>query len=359
VAEDPRDRAVKIYRPITAIAVLAILVPIAALLECGPVPLQRLGGCQPNPCEDIADPGLAAFASGVLPGDNWMYQLQDASASSIEATAFQIAVIDYSRDGEEGGRYSDIEMTAMKSGGSRTVLAYLSIGEAEDYRYYFDPRWTSWIEGQPTSAAPCWLGRTNPDWEGNYKVQYWSEDWQRIVLGYVDRIIEDGFDGVYLDIIDAFEYWGDRDNGEGYWIEESLAAERMIGLVGRIARHARVEKGKTDFYIIPQNGERIFDYDSSGTYFDTISGIGIEDLYYDGTAAIPAAGTAERNNLLSGVKSAGKPVLVVDYVDRGIRPTPEAIVADFLNKASADGYIPYAARADRELDEINVFAGQP
>jgi len=350
---------VKIFRPITTITVLAILSPVAAFLGCGPVPLQRLGGYQPNPCEDIADLGTTANASGVLPGDNWMYQLQDATASLIEATGFQIAVIDYSRDGQESGRYSDTEMNTMKSGGSRTVLAYLSIGEAEDYRYYFDPRWVSWIEAQPTSAAPCWLGRTNPDWEGNYKVQYWSEDWQRIVLDYLDRIIEDGFDGVYLDIIDAFEYWSDRDNGEGYWIEESLAAERMIGLVGRIARYCRVEKGEANFYIIPQNGERIFDYDSTNTYLDTISGIGIEDLYYDGTAAIPAVSTAERNNLLSAVKSAGKPVLVVDYVDRGIRPTPEAIVSDFLAKAGADGHIPYAARADRELDQINVFAGQP
>ena len=116
MAEDSKGKAVKIYLPKTAIAVLVILVPITALLECGPVPLQRLGGYQPNPCEDFADPGSTAVASGVLSGDNWMYQLQDASASSIEATAFQIAVIEYSRDGEESGRYSDTEMTAMQSG---------------------------------------------------------------------------------------------------------------------------------------------------------------------------------------------------------------------------------------------------
>ncbi len=59
----------------------------------------------------------------------------------------------------------------------------------------------------------------------------------------------------------------------------------MIGLVGRIARYARVDKGKQDFYVIPQNGERIFNYDSGNKYLDTISGIGIEDLYYDGTSA--------------------------------------------------------------------------
>lgn len=345
------------YRPMAPIAVLAILLPIAALIGCGPVPLQRLGGYQPNPCDDVADPGSTVTAKGALPGANWMYQLQDAAASYIEATAFEIAVIDYSKDGEESGRYSDTEMAGMKSGG-RKLLAYLSIGEAEEYRYYFDPQWVSWIEGQPTSAAPCWLGRTNPDWEGNYKVQYWSEDWQRIVIDYLDRIIDDGFDGVYLDIIDAFEYWSDQDNGEGYWIEESLAAERMIGLVGRIARYARMDKDKPDFYVIPQNGERIFNYDSGNTYLDTISGIGIEDLYYDGTSTIHAAVTAERKALLERIKSAGKPVLVVDYVDRGIRPL-EDIVGDFRSKAFADGYIPYAARTDRELDEINTFSGQP
>ena len=347
------------HHPGTPVAVLAILLPVVVLISCGPVPLQRLGGYQPNPCNDIADPGSAAGVGPALPGASWVYQLQDADASSIDATAFKIAVIDYSIDGEESGRYSDTEMAEMKNGG-RTVLAYLSIGEAEEYRYYFDPKWVSWIEGQPTSAAPCWLGRTNPDWEGNYKVQYWSEHWQRIVIDYLDRIIADGFDGVYLDIIDAFEYWSDRDNGEGYWIEESLAAERMIGLVGRIARYARDYKGKTNFYIIPQNGGRIFEYDSGNTYLGTISGIGIEDLYYDGTSAIDAAVTAERNALLERVISAGKPVLVVDYVDRGIRP-PEAIVGDFRGKAEAvdDLYIPYAARTDRKLDEINTFPGQP
>ncbi len=79
------------------------------------MPLQRLGGYKPNPCDDLADPGSTAATTGALPGTNWMYQLQDASASSIEATAFEIAVIDYSRDGEESGRYIDAEMVLMKS----------------------------------------------------------------------------------------------------------------------------------------------------------------------------------------------------------------------------------------------------
>ena len=197
-------------------------------------------------------------------------------------------------------------------GTAREVLAYLSIGEAEDYRYYFDPGWVYPFGGQPNGSAPCWLARTNPDWAGNYKVQYWSDAWQRIILGYLDRIIDDGFDGVYLDIVDAFEYWGDSDNGEGYFISEEEAAVRMINFVKRIAHHARTVRGMTDFLIVPQNGERILDYDTglqylgAGDYLATISGIGVEDLYFMETSPIPAGETADRKTYLDTILGAGK-----------------------------------------------------
>jgi cysteinyl-tRNA synthetase len=51
----------------------------------------------------------------------------------------------------------------------------------------------------------------NPDWPGNYKVKYWETDWQNIIYknsdSYLNKILTAGFDGVYLDIIDAFEYY--------------------------------------------------------------------------------------------------------------------------------------------------------
>ena len=53
----------------------------------------------------------------------------------------------------------------------------------------------------------------NPNWAGNFKVQYWNPTWQSIIYGnetsYVKKIINAGFDGVYLDIIDAFQYFED------------------------------------------------------------------------------------------------------------------------------------------------------
>jgi cysteinyl-tRNA synthetase len=90
------------------------------------------------------------------------------------------------------------------------VVAYLSIGEAERYRYYWQRAWDANRDGRPDAAAPSWLGHENPDWPGNYKVKYWDPAWQKIVFEYVDKIAAQGFDGVYLDIIDAYEYYEQR-----------------------------------------------------------------------------------------------------------------------------------------------------
>jgi cysteinyl-tRNA synthetase len=98
----------------------------------------------------------------------------------------------------------DISSLKNKSnGGSRLVIAYMSIGETESYRYYWDESWSA--------GSPEWIEAENPDWEGNYKVRYWDNEWQDVIYGnedaYLDMIIDAGFDGVYLDIIDAFDYF--------------------------------------------------------------------------------------------------------------------------------------------------------
>jgi cysteinyl-tRNA synthetase, unknown class len=98
----------------------------------------------------------------------------------------------------------DVEGLKKKGNGKRRlVIAYMSIGEAETYRYYWRPEWKE--------NPPRWLAGENPEWEGNFKVRYWDSKWQAVIYGhagsYLDRILDAGFDGVYLDIIDAFDYF--------------------------------------------------------------------------------------------------------------------------------------------------------
>ena len=106
----------------------------------------------------------------------------------------------------DGSAFTADEIALLKrksNGGQRLVICYLSIGEAEDYRYYWQSEWRH--------HKPAWLAKRNPHWAGNYKVRYWHSEWQTIICGpddsYLSRILTAGFDGVYLDIIDAFEYF--------------------------------------------------------------------------------------------------------------------------------------------------------
>ena len=124
--------------------------------------------------------------------------------NAAKNTNYDLVLIDLFYGDNETLSSSDVTSLKLKqNGGSRLVIAYMSIGEAEDYRYYWQSSWKT--------GSPEWLLEENPNWEGNYKVRYWDEDWQKIIFGndnsYLKKIIDANFDGVYLDIIDAFEYF--------------------------------------------------------------------------------------------------------------------------------------------------------
>ena len=141
---------------------------------------------------------------------NFLYMLNPGNytnkqdfINAINATNYDALIIDMFFDDLQFSLQEISSLKIKQNGGSRLVIAYMSIGEAEDYRYYWN---TAWV-----SNPPEWLAAENPDWPGNYKVQYWNQDWQDIIFGndnsYLKKIIDSGFNGVYLDIIDAFEFF--------------------------------------------------------------------------------------------------------------------------------------------------------
>jgi cysteinyl-tRNA synthetase len=300
----------------------------------------------------------AALAQSAEPGP-WLYQLQNPAPSAIAAAGFPLAVIDYSSDGTEDGEFSPAQIATIRGAGVK-VLAYFSIGEAEDYRFYFDPQW------KKPATRPTWFGRENPDWRGNFKVRYWETGWRDDVLvPYLDRLIAQGFDGVYLDIVDGFEYWGNpatyrrrETRRAGDPVNEADAAARMIALVAWIADYGATRRGGA-FAVYPQNGERLLSYDTADTYLDAVSGFGVEDLWFNGTRRQPAGETAYRLPWLRQARDAGKTILTVEYLDESGRTTGAngRRISDYLGLADAEGFFFYAARSDRELDRINRLPG--
>lgn len=123
--------------------------------------------------------------------------------TAVKATNYDVLIMDLFFNGVTFSKAEIEQLKNKANGGKRMVVCYMSIGEAENYRYYWNPTWNS--------NAPIWLDSLNPDWPGNYKVKYWNADWQAIIYGnsnsYLEKIIAAGFDGVYLDIIDAFEFY--------------------------------------------------------------------------------------------------------------------------------------------------------
>jgi cysteinyl-tRNA synthetase, unknown class len=250
--------------------------------------------------------------------------------------ALDMMVVDYSRNGAEGRAFNSAEVEAIRrrpDGSARIVLAYLSVGEAENYRYYW---WSHW-----TTMPPAWLGPENPNWRGNFPVRFWHPDWLRIILDpdpstlerlaetrlawrkpYLDRILEAGFDGVYLDRVDVYEQWLQ---------ERPTAQADMVAFIRNLSSYAKARK--PGFLVVPQNAEELL---RLKPYREAIDGVAKEDLFYGvGGNGVknPDREVAESRSLLDRARIDRRPVFVVEYLD------DPAIRIDLQRRTASMGYV--------------------
>jgi cysteinyl-tRNA synthetase len=255
-------------------------------------------------------------------------------------------IIDPAYDDDRDSRWTGEEVQDIRAGKpGRRVLAYLSVGEAENYRPYWKRAWDANRDGKPDLNAPSWLCTENPEWKGNYRVRYWQEAWQNIMLKGVDDAVKQGFDGVYLDVVDAFEFfeynpakkdWADnRPNLE----TKRTYREDMIAWVLRIAAHARQQK--PGFMVIPQNGAQLLEQPD---FVAAIDAIGVEDLFTEGNRAQPREHTEATLGFLKRISQAKKQVLVVEY---GTKPK---IRQRSEEGARENGFV--LLMTDRELNSL-------
>lgn len=313
-------------------------------------------------------------ADGPVPTNHWGYQLQAAEGLTpgpLSAAPHDLIVIDHSRFGDATSRFTSAEVTAMKTraggnGQRRVVAAYLSIGEASEFRSFWDKRWTT--DGSADSplqaGAPSYLGPVNADWPESRKVRYWDADWQNVIFnqagtGWLDAIVAQGFDAAYLDIVDAYYFWGEDVPAEqrqaGDPSDTQDAARRMIDFIVELTAHAR--QTNPSFFVVPQNGAFILndadyagplaeDPDRRAAYLDAIGAIGVEDVYCGGDLDEDNPFQPDQDTIAVLKKdflAQGKPVFAVDYL------TDSTIADRFVAAALRDGFTPYVAPS-RGLD---------
>ncbi|MFC2105952.1 endo alpha-1,4 polygalactosaminidase [Candidatus Bipolaricaulota bacterium] len=127
----------------------------------------------------------------------WQFETKASLLDALAGTNYDALILDLEFNGAPLSA-EDVGMLKVKAnGGTRLVLCYLSVGEAEDYRSYWNSAWST--------NPPEWLSDENPDWPGNYPVRFWHPEWRDIVFAMLDDVLAAGFDGVYLDRVDVYE----------------------------------------------------------------------------------------------------------------------------------------------------------
>ena len=265
----------------------------------------------------------------VLPKDNiktWGYYINGTDASVVSNAPYDLMVIDTKNQDGQCFTEHDVAYMCRKS---KYMVAYISLGEAEDYRDYWKPAWKK--------VKPVWLGPENPEWKGNYSVkQFWHPDWWDITAKILDDVMIQGFGGVYIDKIDVYDDLGGTAD----------LREKMIKYIMNVSKYCKAKN--PNFLIIAQNAEEL---GTDPRYMAAVDGIGKESLFYSGELGKEqkpnrALDINNSVDLLNLFKAAGKLVLCVEYV-------PDRLWHQVRQRISAIGFIPYCG--PKLLDKLTML----
>jgi cysteinyl-tRNA synthetase, unknown class len=237
----------------------------------------------------------------LMQAKSWYYNLARVEPALIAKIDADVLIIDFAKF-EGKVPLTPAEVAAMKlgpTGKKRLVVSYFSIGEAEEFRFYWRPEWKQ--------TPPAWDAGENCAWPKAHMVRFWHDSWKDTIIrapnAYLRQIIAAGFDGVYLDRVDVFEHQKD---------DRLDLREEMKNLVKELAATARGLK--PGFLVIPQNAEDLLE---DRDYRRVVDGLGKESLLYGGDATDQRNKAGDIRSSMSGISALlwdWKPVFAVEYV---------------------------------------------
>ncbi len=259
---------------------------------------------------------------------NYLYALNGIRYSQLaHSHAAKIMVVDV-----DDSRLTSTQVNELKKTG-KTVFSYLSIGEAENYRTYWQSNWRR--------NNPDFILDENKNWRGNFRVKFWDKNWQNIIISKAKIIAQMGFNGVYLDIIDGYQQ---PSVIAAYPSNKQQLRQEMENFVIRISNATK--QINPSFKIIPQNAVELIGLENNKNapnlnYLRAIDGMGVEDLWFDDDKI--ADWTKWDLRLIRIAQQHGKFILATSY------PTNPGNQATFLNNALKEKLIPFVGK--RELSK--------
>ncbi|MFD1216539.1 hypothetical protein [Microbulbifer celer] len=131
------------------------------------------------------------------------YSTRQDLVNDVRNTDYDLIVMDFFFDGVAYTADQINDLKFKDNGRRRLLIATMNVGYAEDNRYYWESFW-------PTNP-PEWLRDRVAGTDNAYYVDYWRKGWKDILYGnddsYLFRIIDAGFDGVYLKGVGVYDYF--------------------------------------------------------------------------------------------------------------------------------------------------------
>ena len=271
-------------------------------------------------------------------------------------SSFEMAVVD--DDFKDGAEYLFTKdwIDRLKKRG-KILLCIFNPLKADRKRFYRrDARSRYDNSGR---ALPDWLGEAVEDGEGAHAVDFWKRSWlDEVVKPYLNKIIERGFDGIYLEGINLAASYDDGDSDAQ--IRVAQQAKAFLKLLEEIA--AYLHAIDPEFRIVVEGAADLLPYDTQGILSSVIDGVATQSLFFNGTR--PNYSSRQRLKRLRILRAKGVSVFVIDYLDSHRRYEGEnkARFKRFRNRLRQERFIGYGAYSDRKLDRISaisevIFAG--
>lgn len=150
--------------------------------------------------EDVLELGHARNYLYLISTD--LFSSKSEMINAISSTNFDVIILDLFFEGQSLTCADLTQLKVKANGAKRLVIAYMNIGSAENYRYYWKKGWGL--------RHPGWLKRKYDGYDDEYWVEFWNYQWQEIIYGnddsYTKKILDAGFDGVYLDNVEAYYF---------------------------------------------------------------------------------------------------------------------------------------------------------